>query len=274
MNTDATQKVRSIRIGEETFDKFRTIAADFPNQGEAIASMISAWEIQKARAVITERTAEISNYDAHLQAIQAAFLHSLELNENAEGRIRQEFKSMLDSKDKTIADLQRQLEQAKTEARDAESRASAAEATTADVNARLEAEAAARRTAEKALQAADATITDKIRIVDDLTRRLATSDGAETRIKEAEEKTRAALEDARLARTAEATAKTEIARMQAEMELVKSQAAVERKHAVLDARQEGQDRIGELMDENHKLMQEIMTLRATKNNAETADSTT
>lgn len=74
--------------------------------------MITAYEIQQAQAIITERQMNISDYDTHLQALQRAFLHSLELNKNAESRIRQEFQRQLESKNSIILDLQERVRQA------------------------------------------------------------------------------------------------------------------------------------------------------------------
>ena len=105
MNNDDL-KVKSFRISEETTDKFKSVCADFDNQNAALAALISAYEIQNAKAVLSTRQTELEDYDVHLQALQRAFLQSLELNSNAEDRIRNEFACQLDTKDKTIADYQ------------------------------------------------------------------------------------------------------------------------------------------------------------------------
>lgn len=113
-------KNRSFRISEETTEKFRQLCTGFDNQNTALNALITAYEIQQAQAIITERQTDITDYDTHLQALQRAFLHSLELNENAESRIRQEFQRQLESKNSIILDLQervRQAEQAEQTAR-------------------------------------------------------------------------------------------------------------------------------------------------------------
>lgn len=108
-------KNRSFRISDETTEKFRQLCSDFDNQNIALNALISAYEVQQAKTLITERQTDIGDYDTHLQALQSAFLHSLELNENAETRIRQEFQRQLDSKDNTIADLQERIKQAESD---------------------------------------------------------------------------------------------------------------------------------------------------------------
>ena len=109
-------KVRSFRISDGVAEKFKAFCSEFDNQNAALDSLITAYEVQNAKAVLTDRKTDkavltdrktdIADYDTHIQAIQSAFLRSLELNENAEQRVRVEFKSLLSSKDETIMQLQ------------------------------------------------------------------------------------------------------------------------------------------------------------------------
>ena len=99
-------KVRSFRISDSVTERFKAFCSDFDNQNVALDSLITAYEVQNAKAVLADRKTEISDYDMHIQAIQGAFLRSLELNENAEQRVRMEFNSLLSSKDETIMQLQ------------------------------------------------------------------------------------------------------------------------------------------------------------------------
>ena len=62
--------------------------------------------MQNASVVLTDRQTDITDYNSHIQALQAAFLHSLEITENTENRIRTEFQKQLDSKENTIISLQ------------------------------------------------------------------------------------------------------------------------------------------------------------------------
>jgi peptidoglycan hydrolase CwlO-like protein len=100
-------KVRSFRADEETFEKFKTLAnEEFGNQGQCLASLISLYETEKSKAVLVERKTEIENFQAHANKIIEMFLMSLQLNEDAEERIRSEFEHLLNSKDRIITDLQ------------------------------------------------------------------------------------------------------------------------------------------------------------------------
>ena len=109
-------KVRSFRISDSVAEKFKAFCGEFDNQSVALDSLISAYEVQNARAILTERQTDIADYDTHIQAIQSAFLRSLELNENAEQRIRAEFNNVLNSKDQIIVQLQAEQAQANEQA--------------------------------------------------------------------------------------------------------------------------------------------------------------
>lgn len=105
-------KTRSFRISEEVSNKLKAICENFDNQNSALDSLITAYEVQNAKEVLVDRHTDIADYNTHMQAIQSAFLRSLELNENAEQRIRAEFKSLLSSKDETIMQSQSEKTQA------------------------------------------------------------------------------------------------------------------------------------------------------------------
>lgn len=126
---------RTFRITEETAEKLKSICADFGNQNTALESLISAYEVQNAVDTLTDRQTDIADYNSHIQALQEAFLHSLELTENTENRIRAEFQKLLESKDSMIISLQESLKQAKSDVQVADERA-----TTAEMNVHVEVE--------------------------------------------------------------------------------------------------------------------------------------
>ena len=99
-------KVRSFRISDSVAEKFKAFCGEFDSQNAALDSLITTYEMQNAKSVLVDRKTEIAEFDTHIQAIQSAFLRSLELNENAEQRVKTEFNSQLSSKDETIMQLQ------------------------------------------------------------------------------------------------------------------------------------------------------------------------
>lgn len=71
--------------------------------------LINAYELERAKAIIPDREAEIKNFQIKVQELVSAFTHSLQLNMDAEDRVRAEFQTRLDIKERSIADYQRQL---------------------------------------------------------------------------------------------------------------------------------------------------------------------
>lgn len=93
-------KNRSIRIDEDTFSKFKEIASEnFANQNECLNELVKVYELDQGKKLLPDRKAEIENFEACLVQIQNAFIHSLEMNHNAELRVRGEFESQLEEKD-------------------------------------------------------------------------------------------------------------------------------------------------------------------------------
>lgn len=122
-NMSEELKVRSFRISDEISEKFKLLCGDFENQNTALSALINAYEMNSAKNILVERQTEIKDYDVHIQAIQKAFLSSLELNQNAENRIRAEFENRITAKDDIIEKLNSQINEANLKVKDAENRA-------------------------------------------------------------------------------------------------------------------------------------------------------
>lgn len=176
-------KTRSFRISEDTADRFKQLCVSFGNQNSALDALIATYEMQQAKTVITERQTDVSDFDAHLQALQKSFLHSLELTENTEDRIRQEFQRQLDSKDYTISDLQDSLrmsteaeltarEQAKTTKIEADERAEQATKEIDSLQKELTSVKKQSSELSESLTAVRSQIADKQQIIDNLNQQL------------------------------------------------------------------------------------------------------
>lgn len=168
-------KTRSFRAEQSTLDRFTEISKDFENQGAALESLIQAYELQNAKAVLTTRQTDVEDFDSHLQAIQSAFLHSLEIAENADERVRLEFQKSLESKDKLIASFQERCEQSERQCFDLEAKIEELSARNRSLDSELASSLHTRKSAETALN-------DKQVIIDTLTKQLseaiALSEGA------------------------------------------------------------------------------------------------
>lgn len=181
---------RSIRANESTFDKLKAITEEegFENQGAALEALISAFEIGKSKAILPNLQTDISDYESHITAIQKAFLHTLELNVNAENRIRAEFLQRIDADAKTIADYQVRIETLEQTLKETEDKCSVS---LEDAGEKL---ANALRDVSEAndknlhltdeLNAAKATVQDKLAIIDGLTARVPAIEELQAELKE------------------------------------------------------------------------------------------
>lgn len=113
-------KQTNFRISSASANAFRAFCEEQGiNQAQGFDYLLDILALDKAKAAVQSRETEITNFEQHAKALVSAYLHSLELNENAEARIRDQFTSQLESQSRTIADyqgqvteLQQQLEQA------------------------------------------------------------------------------------------------------------------------------------------------------------------
>lgn len=160
-------KQTNFRIDQETADAFRKFCEDNGmNQAQGFDHIMQVVEMDRAKAAAPGRITEIEGFEKSVKDIMAAYLYSIKINQNAEGRIREQFASDLDRKDKTIDELRQKAEQLQTEKNVAE--ATAAEAVKAKDQAEKDAAAA-----EKVRVAAEKTAEDKQTIADTLAAKLA-----------------------------------------------------------------------------------------------------
>ena len=125
---------RSFRIDDETAERIKEISNTIGgNQQETIAKLIEAYEFQSGKAVLTEKKADIEQFEKYITAITRMYMGSLEDNQNITETVRTEFDALLTSKDAVIQDLQEKLTAAKQVKEDATMKAR----THADENARL-----------------------------------------------------------------------------------------------------------------------------------------
>ena len=109
-------EVRSFRVTDDVMAKFNTIKDELKlNQDGALGVLIGAYEMEKAKEAIPDRETEIANFQLKAHELVEAFLHSLQLNQDAEARIRQEFEAELVRNKKTIDNYQGQIEALKAE---------------------------------------------------------------------------------------------------------------------------------------------------------------
>lgn len=122
----ANEKVFSVRADEATIAKMNQIAEDSGmKKAEILPVLIAAWESNVIREALPGRSTEIDNVHNLLAQIERAYASSLELNLNAENRIRAEYETRLASSDQTVVSLKEAAEIAKSEASAAKAEAEA-----------------------------------------------------------------------------------------------------------------------------------------------------
>lgn len=113
-------KPTNFRISTDAADSFRSFCEEQGiNQAQGFDHLLEVLALDKAKSSIQSRETEILNFEQHAKALVSAYLHSLELNENAEARVREKYAAKIESQAQTISDYQgeiremeRQLEEA------------------------------------------------------------------------------------------------------------------------------------------------------------------
>ena len=113
--------VRSFRVTDNVMTRFKEIQEEMGlTQDSALKMLVDGYEMEQAKNAIPDRETEIANFQAKAGELVTAFLHSLQLNQDAEARIRAEFALQLQTKDTAIADYQEQVKDLKAGAKELE----------------------------------------------------------------------------------------------------------------------------------------------------------
>lgn len=103
--------IKSIRGKKDVFERLQKLAqAEGLDQGATLEALLNTWDVQAAKGAIPERAADVADFDASVQAIQKAFLRSLELAQSAEARARISYAAQLDAMGGTVKRLEAELE--------------------------------------------------------------------------------------------------------------------------------------------------------------------
>ena len=129
-------EVKSFRVTDEVVAKLKELQGPgCPTTDAVLKMLISTYELEMAKEVIPERKTEISNFQMKAKEMVDAFLFSVQLNEDAEKRIRAEFADRLETQTKTIANYQEQIEVLKGEKKALAEAAAEAKGLQADLDA-------------------------------------------------------------------------------------------------------------------------------------------
>lgn len=109
-------KQTNFRLDEDRVAEFRAFCdSEGYNQAQGFDYLMNILALEQAKNIISNRETEITEFEMHSKALVDAFIRSLELCNNAEERIREDFVAQLNSKDKQIIDYQQKLATIETE---------------------------------------------------------------------------------------------------------------------------------------------------------------
>ena len=230
--------VRSVRADKKTFERLAKLADEFgESQGAALEALINLWDTQQAKGALAGRKSDVEDFDSHLHALQRAFLHSLDLAQNAEARALDNYRATLESKDQVIKGLQDRVAALEAQAQTTQQEmAKAVQDRDAAVKATAAAQAA-QKAAEDAKDSALSSVADKQAIIEALNQKLVEAASTASTNETASQK------------LAELQIKYDAMRAsyQAEAEIAKVKAETERERAVREAEANAQSTIIELM---------------------------
>lgn len=103
-------KQASFRLNSDDTERFKAFCEESEmTAAQGFSVLLEIMELDRAGRALPARKTEIENFEQLTKAIVSAYLHSLELNENAENRIRDQFATQLETQSRTIADYQEQV---------------------------------------------------------------------------------------------------------------------------------------------------------------------
>lgn len=112
-----TTKAKTFRTEGETADRVDAwMEKNGISNRDALKRMMDIVDMSEAKGSLAGRSTEIENFESLTRQLVTAYTASLDLAQNAEARIRDEFAKRIDSQDMTIADLQARAKQLQNEA--------------------------------------------------------------------------------------------------------------------------------------------------------------
>jgi chromosome segregation ATPase len=257
MDSTSDLKVRSFRADDETFEKFKGLATEeFGNQGQCLAALINLYETERSKLVLGERKVEVETFQTHLNRLAELFLASMQLNQDAEARVRGEFERLLISKDKTISDLQTKVAEQTAAVKHSEEDAKQARSEYYDLydkNAQLEKQVA------KQEKEYAATLSDK-----DSLNRVLTSNSEEHKAEIESLKATLAIAQVRLQAASQtedalAAALAEKAMLAADLDRLRTQSELDLERAVINAEKLHQQELRKAYAQHHGELKEYLT---------------
>lgn len=114
MAEDKTTKPMSIRLNDDTKEKFRKVGEILGyNQNDTMTTLINAYEMQQQQDKLPEFKGDLEQFQSNLTTLLNLYTVSLQSSHDMRESVRTEFDALLKSKDVTITDLQQKVADAK-----------------------------------------------------------------------------------------------------------------------------------------------------------------
>ena len=96
----------NFRIDPDSAEAFRQFCTTHGmNQAQGFDHLMQVLELNNAKAATPGRLVEIENFERLCKELLSAYINSIELSNNAEARVLEQFQSDLKRKDRTIDEL-------------------------------------------------------------------------------------------------------------------------------------------------------------------------
>ncbi len=214
---------RSYRVDDTTADKIAGLAKELGlNQNGVFEVLLSAYELQQDKVLAPDSAKDIDTFISHLQSIQDAYHHLIDINLQTEERVRQEYAIRLENNDRQIADLLATKAQAKEaiEKKDIEIK---------DLNEAMNVLENAANASDKALAECRKSLEDKQLLIETLTARLPEQAEIDAKMKAMEDEINHLRASLTASETAKAEAQSRAEKAGADLAVVQKQAELAEK---------------------------------------------
>lgn len=108
---------KSFRISENTANKFKEITQELEaNQDQTLARLIAVYETEMGKESIPEARESIETFEGYVRTVTNMYLQAMQSIHDMKALVRSEYEADLKAKDRTIADLQYEVDEAKNAA--------------------------------------------------------------------------------------------------------------------------------------------------------------
>ena len=120
-------KQANFRLDEESVAIFRKYCEEQKiNHAKGFSHLLELIKLEQDKGIMPDRKTEIENFESHVNKLVEAYRNSLEINDNAEQRVREQFASDLNRRDREMDELRTKLDKVMAEKEAAETNAASA----------------------------------------------------------------------------------------------------------------------------------------------------